>query len=169
MSRRATPGPPPADAETIGRIRLAVLRLSRRLRQNAAAGVTPSQLSVLSTLGRHGPMTLGDLAAHEGVQPPTVTRMVTTLEEAGLVSRAGSTSDRRAVVATLTAEGARAVDEIRRRRDAWLAERLALLTRAELAVLESALPVIERLAGEHPPAEGDAGGAPPGAGTGAER
>src|SRR5579884_2951336 len=166
MSPRATPGPSPADAETIGRIRLAVLRLSRRLRQNAAAGVTPSQLSVLSTLARHGPMTLGDLAAHEGVQPPTVTRMVTTLEEAGLVSRAGSTSDRRAVVATLTAGGARAVDEIRRRRDAWLAERLALLTPAELAVLESALPVIERLAGEHPPAGDDAGGDPPGAGTG---
>ena len=133
------------DTETVGRLRLAVLRLGRRLRQNAAAGVTPSQLAVLSTLDRHGPMGLGDLAAHEGIQPPSATRMVDNLEAAGLVKREVSTTDRRAVVVQLTGKGRKRVEEIRRRRDAWLAERLGRLRPEQVAVLEAALPVLEAL------------------------
>ena len=133
------------SAETVSRLRLAVLRLGRRLRQNAAAGITPSQLAVLSTLDRHGPMGLGDLAAHEGVQPPSATRMVDNLEAAGLVTREASRADRRAVVVQLTSRGRRRVEEIRRRRDAWLAERLGRLSPGELEALEAALPVIEAL------------------------
>jgi DNA-binding MarR family transcriptional regulator len=139
------PSSPATAADTVGRLRLAVLRLSRRLRQNAAAGITPSQLAVLSTLDRHGPMGLGDLAAHEGVQPPSATRMVDNLEATGLVTRQASRADRRAVVVQLTAKGRRRVEEIRRRRDAWLAERLSRLTPEELAALEDALPVLEAL------------------------
>ena len=135
------------SADTVGRLRLAVLRLGRRLRQNAGAGVTPSQLAVLSTLDRHGPMGLGDLAAHEGVQPPSATRMVDNLEAAGLVSREASRADRRAVVVQLTGKGRRRVEEIRRLRDAWLAARMSALTPEEVAALEAALPVLEALLG----------------------
>lgn len=145
MTPPGTAPSPATSAETVSRLRLAVLRLGRRLRQNAAAGVTPSQLAVLSTLDRHGPLGLGDLAAHEGVQPPSATRMVDNLEAAGLVTREASRADRRAVVVQLTAKGRRRVEEIRRRRDAWLAERLGRLTPRELEALEGALPVLEAL------------------------
>ncbi|MHB1444769.1 MAG: MarR family winged helix-turn-helix transcriptional regulator [Acidimicrobiales bacterium] len=134
------------DLETISRVRLCVLRLSRRLRQNAAAGVTPSQLAVLSTLDLHGPMTLGDLAAHEGVQPPSVTRMVDALEKSALVKRTESATDRRAVLAELTTQGRGAMEAIRQRRDAWLAERMGRLSPPEREALKAALPVLEALA-----------------------
>ena len=134
-----------ADAESVARLRLVLLRLARRLRRHAESGITPSQLSVLSSVGAHGPMSLADLAAHEGVQPPSVTRMVSALEEAGLVSRAGSPEDRRTVLVQLSPEGRRALDAVRRRRDAWLAARLSRLDDDDRARLESALPVLERL------------------------
>ncbi|HZT64761.1 MAG TPA: MarR family transcriptional regulator [Acidimicrobiales bacterium] len=138
------------DPELVARLRLSVLRLSRRLRQHAAPGVTPSQLSVLSTLHHHGPLTLGDLASHEAVQPPSVTRMVGSLEEAGLVTRTGSADDRRTVVAQLTPKGRKAVEEIRRRRDAWLAERLGELSDEERDRLAASVPLLERLLEERP-------------------
>ena len=139
-----------ADPELVARLRLSVLRLSRRLRQHAAPGVTPSQLSVLSTLYHHGPLTLGDLAAHEAVQPPSVTRMVGSLEEAGLVKRTGSADDRRTVVAELTAEGRRSVEEIRRRRDAWLASRLGDFSGRQREDLARAVPLLEKLLEDRP-------------------
>jgi DNA-binding MarR family transcriptional regulator len=152
MSPRRAPDLPLADVDhqMVARVRLAVLRLGRRLRQNAAAGLTASQLGVLSTLDRHGPMTLGDLAHQEGVQPPSVTRMVDALEREGLVRRSESVVDRRAVMAELTGEGRRAVEDVRRRRDAVLAERLSRLSAPDRAALEMALPVLEALAEERP-------------------
>ncbi|HET6792794.1 MAG TPA: MarR family transcriptional regulator [Acidimicrobiales bacterium] len=133
------------DADAVARLRLVLLRLARRLRRHAESGITPSQLSVLSSVGAHGPMSLADLAAHEGVQPPSVTRMVSALEEAGLVRRTGSPDDRRTVLVQLSPEGRRALDAVRRRRDAWLAAHLARLEDDERARLEAALPVLERL------------------------
>ena len=154
-AKSASSGPPGADpaqaavdAETISRVRLAVLRLSRRLRQNAAAGVTPSQLSLLSTLERHGALTLGELAAHEGVQPPSISRMTDALEKAGLLKRVESSVDRRAVMAQLTAKGRKTLDDVRRRRDAWLAQRLAAISPEDRARLEAALPLLEALSEE---------------------
>jgi len=160
-----TPTPAPAqdalvdlvDLEMVSRMRLSVLRLSRRLRQNAAAGLTASQLALLSTLDRRGAMTLGDLAAHEGVQPPSVTRMVDALEKAGLVKRVDSVTDRRAVMAQLTGKGRKAMEDVRRRRDAWLAERMARLTPEEQDLLEAALPVLEALAEDRRPQAAEAG------------
>lgn len=135
----------PGALDAVPRLRLAVLRLARRLRQHAAVGVTPSQLSVLSTVERHGAMTLGDLADHEAVQPPSVTRMVAALEEAGLLARRASDTDRRAVLVELTPAGTRALAGIRTRRDAWLAARLATLDPDERVRLLAALPVLEKL------------------------
>jgi DNA-binding MarR family transcriptional regulator len=133
------------SAEMVSRLRLAVLRTSRRLRRHAALGITPSQLSVLSTVELHGPLALGELAALEGVQPPSVTRMVGALEEAGLVRRLSDPSDRRTVRVELTAEGRDATEGIRRRRDAWLAERLGRLSSEELGAIEAVLPVLEKM------------------------
>ena len=140
----------PGGADSVSRLRLSVLRLSRRLRQHSEPGVTPSQLSVLATVQRAGAMTLGDLAAHEGVQPPSITRMVAGLEEAGLVARTSSAADRRSVLVDLTDEGARVLAATRRRRDAWLATRLARLSGEERRRLEAAIPVLEKLL-EHRP------------------
>lgn len=136
--------------ENVSRLRLALLRLARRLRQQANAGVTPSQLSVLATVDRHGPVGLKDLAAIEQVKPPSITRIVAALEEEGLVTRAVSDEDRRAARVDLTAEGKQALAKVRRRRDAWLAQRLAELDGDEVDALVRALPALEKLLEEKP-------------------
>lgn len=124
------------------------MRLARRLRQQSAGGLTPTQLSALATVERAGPVTLGDLALAERVQPPTITRVVAKLDEQGLVTRQTDPFDRRSALVATTAEGRRTLQQNRRRRDAYLARRLAVLTPDERARLERALPVIERLIGD---------------------
>ncbi len=153
----AAPGDAATDPEEVARLRLAILRLSRRLRQQGGDPITPSQLSVLATVARHGPIALGELAAVEGVQPPTVTRIVGALEEAGLVVRRQAPADRRSATVEISGEGRRRLDRIRSNRDAWLARRLEGLSAAERADVASALPALERLLGgdQTPP-----GGAP---------
>src|SRR5919204_1535539 len=86
-------------------LRLAVTRLARRLRREAGAGLSPSMLAALSTVDRRGPLTLGELAAAEGIAPPSVTAAVARLEEAGLVERATLEEDRRVSVVSVTAAG----------------------------------------------------------------
>jgi DNA-binding MarR family transcriptional regulator len=135
------------DAALAAQLRLSVLRLARRLRQLdvAAEGVTLSQLSALYVLVAQGPLTLGDLAAAEKVQPPTMTRLVSRMEEDGLVRRLAHATDGRIVVVEPTADGARLVDESRRRRTAELVRRLATLTEAERATLAEAAVLLDRL------------------------
>jgi DNA-binding MarR family transcriptional regulator len=134
------------DTETVSRLRLAVTRLNRRLRQQSSTGdVTPSQLSVMATLEREGEATLSQLASLERVQPPSMTRVVASLEQAGLVRRRVSEDDRRFARVELTTEGRQMIKRIRRRKDAWLARRLAELSPAEVAEVERVLPVLERL------------------------
>jgi DNA-binding MarR family transcriptional regulator len=141
--------PPPANEsvrlEDVTRLRLGLLRLARRLRQQSGPDITPSQLSVLSTLDRHGPLSHGDLAAHERIQPPTVTRIVTVMEEAGLVQRSTDPDDRRCSLVEITRDGRRRLEKIRSDRDAWLAQRLGELSPEQRRVLHQAVPVLERL------------------------
>lgn len=124
---------------------MVVARLSRRLRQEANEGATPSQLAALATVERHGSMTLGDLAAHERVRPPTMTRIVAGLEEGGLLRREIDPSDRRVARMTLTPDGSRLLARSRTRKDAFLAALLDHLEAEELAVVERAVPILERL------------------------
>ena len=93
----ATPNPPSSepDDETAGRLLLAILRLARRLRQEAPEGITPSQLSAVSIVASVGPLTIGELAEHENIAAPTVSRIVTSLEASGRVERIADPSDRR--------------------------------------------------------------------------
>ncbi len=136
-----------ADPALASALRLAVMRLARRLRaERADTSLSLTQLSALATLDRHGELGPGELAAHERVQPPSMTRVVGTLEAAGLVARTAHPSDRRQVLLRVTAAGHALLEEDRRRRDAWLARRLQDLPAADLAVLRQAAAVLDRLA-----------------------
>ncbi|HEV7887250.1 MAG TPA: MarR family transcriptional regulator [Acidimicrobiales bacterium] len=133
-------------SDTASRLRLAVARLARLLRQQSTEGeITVSMLSALASVERLGPVALGELAAVERVQPPSLTRIVGRLEELGLVARAADPADRRIVRVSPTPEGTRLLARNRRRRDAFLAERMQLLNPDEVAAVEAALPVLERL------------------------
>ena len=162
-----------ADMETVTRTRLAVLRLARRLRQQALPGITPSQQSALAAIEARGPLTLGALAAFENVRPPSITRIVAALEAEQWVERTTDPDDRRVTTVQVTSRGRRELRRIREERNAWLAERLAELDDDERRLLEAALPVLERLidtldptsASPDPTSEqGDVGDEPPAAG-----
>ncbi len=137
------------DTGLASALRVSVTRLSRRLRserdpENELLPV--GQLSVLGVLFRHGERTVGELAALERVQPPSMTRTVSCLEDGGYVVRSRSETDGRQVVVALSDKGAETLAGDRRRRDAWLAKRLRELSADERAVLRQAAPILERLA-----------------------
>jgi DNA-binding MarR family transcriptional regulator len=137
------------DTGLAAALRVSVLRLSRRLRSERDPEhelLSVSQLSVLGVLHRHGARTVGELAALERVQPPSMTRTVSCLEDGGYVVRQRSATDRRRVVVALSDTGAHILAGDRRRRDAWLAQRLRELSADERAVLRQAAPILERLA-----------------------
>ncbi len=138
-----------SDAALAGSLRNSVMRLSRRLRiERASTDLSLNQLAVLGTLLRHGPLSVGELAGAERVQPPSMTRTVNSLCDLGLVRREAHPSDRRQVVVHLTDEARKVLDEDRRRRDAWLSRRLAELSPDERRCLRQVAPVLERLAQE---------------------
>lgn len=146
MSSAAAPAEPLTDpSEAAGRLRLSATRLARRLRQEADAGLTPSQLSALAVIERHGPLTLGSLADHERVAPPSVTKVVHKLEADGLVLRTCDPDDRRITWVTPTEQGAALVAEFQRRKTAWLAGRIASLEPDEQRRLAAALDVLDLL------------------------
>lgn len=135
-----------SDAALASALRMSVLRLARRLRsERADTSLSLTQLATLATLERHGAMSVGELAAHERVQPPSMTRVVACLEQLGLVTRDPHPSDRRQVVLAASAAGRALLVEDRRRRDVWLAQRLKELSPHEREVLRAAAPVLERL------------------------
>jgi DNA-binding MarR family transcriptional regulator len=136
-----------SDAALASSLRNSVMRLSRRLRiERASTDLSLNQLAVLGTLSRHGPLSVGELAAAERVQPPSMTRTVNSLCDLGLARREPHASDRRQVVVHLTDAARTVLDEDRRRRDAWLARRLAELTPEERRCLRQVAPILERLA-----------------------
>jgi DNA-binding MarR family transcriptional regulator len=141
--------PTRSDAGLATALRISVSRLARRLRvERQAEGLTSlsdTQLAALAVLDSHAAMTPGELAEHEKVQPPSMTRVIAVLEERGLVMRAPHLTDRRQVVLTVTEDGRTLVSQARRRRDAWLAKRLKELTPEERALLRAAAPVLEKL------------------------
>ena len=128
-------------------LRLSVMRFSRRLRnQRVDTSVTLTHLAALSTLKRHGPMSPGELAAHERVQPPSMTRVVVALEGMGLVTRSPHPTDGRQVVIDLTPAAEQLRTAEARAREAWLTDTLEQLTAQERAVLREAAVIIDELA-----------------------
>src|SRR5205823_13932113 len=112
------------DTQLASRLRLAVMRLARVLRQKAQDSITPSQLSALVSIERAGPVTLGELASLESVQPPTMTRIVAGLEEQGLVQRDVDPADRRVSRVRMTQLARKLLERNRSRKTAYLASRL---------------------------------------------
>ena len=137
-----------SDDELASRLRVAVVRLNRKLRQQALAGLSPAQASALGTVNRLVNPTLGELATAEQVQPPTVTRLVASLESAGLVARETDEGDRRVVRVRITGEGRRNLQRIRSLKNAYLNRRLAALDPAEQQLAESMTSLLEHLVAE---------------------
>jgi DNA-binding MarR family transcriptional regulator len=139
------------DAGLATAMRISISRLARRLRvERLGLGGTETvlsdiQLAALAALERHDSMTPGELAEHEKVQPPSMTRVLAVLEERGLVLRAPHATDRRQVVLTVTADGRDLVQRVRRRREAWLAQRLQELSPEERQILRAAAPILEKI------------------------
>lgn len=147
----ATP-PDPGTAELASRLRLSIGRLMRQLRHQQIGGLTASQLSALYTVEKHEPIRLSDLACHERISPPTLTRCVASLEELGLLERRSDPDDHRAALITLSPRGRELAEELRRERTTILTERIEGLDAAARRALAAALPALEALTADQPPA-----------------
>ncbi len=137
--------PSPAHQADVARLRLAIVRLARRQRQQSGTGLTPSLQSALAIVDVHGPLTLGELATVERVSPPTITRIVAKLEEMGLVARSPDPDDGRVTRVEATTDGREQLAESRSRRDAWLRDRLDGLAPADVDALVAAIEPLEHL------------------------
>jgi DNA-binding MarR family transcriptional regulator len=131
--------------EMADRLGIAATRLARLLRQQDEGALTPTMRATLGTIGRQGPITLGELAQIEQVAPPTITKVVSKLEDAGLVVREVDAVDRRIVRVSTSKSGRRWLDDDRKRRRDWLTEQVRGLTADEQRALADAVAVIERL------------------------
>jgi DNA-binding MarR family transcriptional regulator len=129
--------------ELAPRLRWAVTRLARRLRQEAGADFGPSQTAALATVERHGPLSPSELAEIERIRRPTVTRIVRHLEQAGLIERVIDPQDGRASILSVTAEGRALLRRLRERKTAYLAKRLAALDAEDRRTLERAAELLE--------------------------
>jgi DNA-binding MarR family transcriptional regulator len=145
VSTATTSKTPPDVADMAARLRLSATRLARRLRQEAGTGHTPSQLSALATVHRHGPLTLGALAELERVAPPSITKVVAKLEADGLLERTTDPTDRRIHRVDVTRAGEGLLAETRRRKTTWLTGRIRELPLDEQARLAGALDVLDHL------------------------
>jgi DNA-binding MarR family transcriptional regulator len=127
------------------RLRPAIARTARRMRQAAGGELSPSQSAALTTIDCHGPLTPSELAARERIQRPTATRVLARLEAAGLIARTPDPADRRSSLVSATPAGAALLADLRARRDAWMAARLEQLPAEDLAALERAAGILERM------------------------
>jgi DNA-binding MarR family transcriptional regulator len=132
-----------ADVELASHLRIAVARTARRLRQESGTYLSPTLTAALATVERHGPLTPSELAARERVQRPTVTRILSTLDELGLVARAADPGDRRSALISITPAGRKLLAAARTRKDAFLSERLEALGAEDRATLERAAALLE--------------------------
>ena len=132
------------------RLRISATRLARRLRQESDTGLTPSQNAALVSVERFGPLTLGALADHERVAPPSITKVVAKLESVGYVERRPDASDRRVAWVSTTAAGRAHLARVRQRKTLWLAARLADLDDDQRRRLADALDVLDALTADSP-------------------
>ena len=145
----------PSVVEIAARLRLAVVRTARRLRQDAAEAedkwvLSPSLTAALATVEHHGPLTPSELAERERIRRPTATRIVSSLVELGLVTRTPDPSDGRGFLVAPTADGRALLKRLRKRKNAYLAQRMSDLDPDEVATLERASEILERLLDSDP-------------------
>ena len=127
------------------RLRPVIARLARRMRQQAGGDLSPTQGAALNTIACHGPLTPSELAAREKIQRPTATRVLARLEEAGLIARAADPADRRSSLVAATEAGDALLAATRERKDLYLAARLDRLSAEDLAALDRAAGILERV------------------------
>ena len=135
-------------SERAAQLRTAIVRTSRRLRQEAAAettGLTPTSVAALATIERHGPMTPSDIAAIERVKRPTITRTLGCLEREGLIDRAPDPADGRSALVSVNGAGRERLRRLRRRKNAYLARRMRELSDEEVETLARAAEILERM------------------------
>src|SRR3954449_1238102 len=144
---RITSNPPeiPSDhrEELAPRLRLAITRTARRLRQEAGTQLGPSQVAALATIERHGPLSPSEVAELERIQRPTATRILRHLEEAGLVERVRDPADGRGAIVSVTGDGRAHLKRLRARKTAYLATRLEKLDEEDRRTLERAAELLE--------------------------
>jgi DNA-binding MarR family transcriptional regulator len=131
-----------------GHLRLTIVRTARRLRQEAGSDLSPSLTAALSTVERYGPLTPSEVAAREGIQRPTVTRVLARLEEQGLIERMVDVRDKRSSLVTASRAGRELLAELRTRKTAFLASRIERLEPDERATLARAADILERMLAE---------------------
>jgi DNA-binding MarR family transcriptional regulator len=134
-----------STADLAGHLRLTIARTARRLRQEAGGELSPSLTAALSTVERHGPLTPSEVATRERIQRPTVTRILSRLEEQGLVVRTPDPQDRRSSLVTVTEAGSALLAELRTRKTAFLAHRIAGLDADDRVTLARAADILERM------------------------
>ena len=133
------------DTELAPRLRFAITRTARRMRQEAGSDLGPSQTAALATIERHGPLSPSELARRERIKRPTATRILGHLETAGLVERVRDPDDGRCSILSVTAEGRALLRRMRARKTAYLAHQISELHPDEVAALERAAVVLERM------------------------
>ena len=149
MSPPTTARAETATSDVAARLRLAVARLQRIVRQQAMGGLNLAEVSCLAIIDRHGPMPLSDVASRENLSAPTVTKIVVRLEREGLIERLGDPTDRRVSLVAVSKQGAALLERLRSSRTAYLHRKLRELSTEDLHRLLEALPVLEKLASEH--------------------
>jgi DNA-binding MarR family transcriptional regulator len=137
--------PRQAEVELASRLRLAITRTARRLRQEAGTDLGPSQLAALATIERHGPLAPSELADRERIRRPTATRVLARLVEAGLVERIPDPTDGRSAIVSATPEGRALLRRLRQRKTAYLARRMSELPSEDVEALARAAAVLERI------------------------
>jgi DNA-binding MarR family transcriptional regulator len=148
-SSSALAEPSSSLADSAARLRLAIVRTARRLRQEAAGAgggeLTPTAVSALATVERHGPLTPSELAEIERVKRPTATRTLGVLTEAGLIDRAPDPADGRSALVSVSAAGRERLRRLRGRKNAYLARRMRELPAEDVATLERAASILEQI------------------------
>ena len=132
--------------DAAARLRMAIVRTGRRLRQEAAAessGLTPTSTAALATIERHGPLTPSELAELERVKRPTVTRTLGCLDREGLIERTPDPADGRSSLVAVNAAGRERLRRLRGRKNAYLAKRMRDLPAEDVAALERAAEILE--------------------------
>jgi DNA-binding MarR family transcriptional regulator len=134
--------------DTPSRLRRVITQANRRLRQSSLGDISPAQASMLGTIEKIGAPSLGEIATVEQIQPPSVTRLVATLVDKGLVTRTVDATDRRSQRVTLTSRGKKELQRIRERKTEFLEQRIGALTPQQQQDLARSLAVLEHLFGD---------------------
>ena len=132
-------------SDSAARLRLAITRTARRLRQEAAGELSPTSAATLATVERHGPLTPSEVAEIERIRRPSATRSLRCLEDAGLVRRTPDPADGRSSLVSVTAAGRERLRRLRGRKNAYLARRMRDLPPTDVEALERAAEILERI------------------------